>query len=160
MLKKFLTSYRPEITGAFFCVTAGCAVGYLSHSGDNSWYHELHKPSFNPPSWVFSPVWTLLYIMIGISLGKLWRNRSKNMYALLLFAGQMIFNLAWSPLFFGMHRIDLALYDILALWTTILLLLIATRHQKTVCALLIPYFGWVSFAVVLNNAIYQLQHHL
>lgn len=160
ILKKFFEKYQSEIIGATISLSVGMLSGYIGHSGDTEWYQALIKPSFNPPSWIFSPVWTILYIMIGIAFGKLWDQRSNNRYALFLYMVQMLLNFAWSPLFFGMHRIDWALYDILALWLTILLLLIATRHQKTVCLLLAPYFCWVSFAVVLNKAIYQLQHHM
>lgn len=144
------------VVGSVTCLSLGMLSGYLSHSGNTLWYQELIKPLFNPPAWVFSPVWTILYLMIGSVAAILWRKKENNKMALVIFFSQLFFNLLWSPLFFYFQRIDLALIDVFILWSNIAALIYLTRKQVIVFFLLIPYFLWVSFAAYLNLQIYLL----
>lgn len=148
--------FSAMILGSFICLTLGILSGYVAQAGDSQWFSSLNKPNFNPPSWVFGPVWTLLYIMMGAALGKIWHDRKQMPWLLGLFVIQFIFNLAWSPLFFYFHRIDLALYDILLLWVSLLLFLFYSYGKTSIFLLILPYFLWVSFATVLNLNIYLL----
>ena len=148
--------YQPEIMGALFCLILGILSGYGVKAGDSSWYLSLNKPTFNPPAWIFGPVWTILYLMMGVALGKLYKQKIQNKYFIILFIIQFIFNLLWSPLFFYFERIDWALVDICALWGSLMMLVIGLRNQKTVFLLLLPYALWVSFALVLNFTLYKM----
>lgn len=134
----------------------GMISGYLSHAGDSSWYQSLIKPSFNPPSWIFSPVWTILYIMLGIIFIQLWQRRKSDPTSLYFFIFQYALNLAWSPLFFKFHRIDLALASIIAMLIATLLVYVRSYDSTQIRMLLVPYIGWLSFALLLNYKIYKL----
>lgn len=151
-----LKKYRPEIFGALLCLSLGLLSGYLSQSGDTEWYRHLKKPSFNPPSWIFGPVWTVLYLMMGVALGKLWKLRELATMLLALFAIQLFLNLIWSPLFFYFHQIDLALVCLFVLWIFLLSFMGLARRVRIVYMLFAPYLLWVSFALVLNFSIYRL----
>lgn len=123
------------------------------------WYRQLAKPPFNPPAWIFGPVWTLLYILMGVSAWLVWRRPGlpAAQYPLLLFAVQLILNGAWSWIFFGFHRTGLALIDILLLWAAIAATLLSFwRIRRTAAVLLIPYLLWVTFAVYLNASLWRL----
>jgi tryptophan-rich sensory protein len=140
---------------------AGAGAGLLAGSGGESdWYQSLEKPSFNPPSWVFGPVWTALYTMMGISLSILWRARDRTTAAtpaLRLFTIQLLMNLAWSFLFFRWQNPRAAFVEILVLNAVILLTILAAwRVSKTAALLLVPYLLWSTFAAVLNGAIWQM----
>ena len=124
-----------------------------------SWYATLAKPPFNPPNWLFGPVWTLLYIVMAIVAWRVWLSRRRQPVALALtaYGVQLLLNFAWSPLFFGLHRIGAALADIIAL----ALVLAATvalfwRRDRLAGALMAPYLLWVLFAATLNFAIWRL----
>lgn len=144
------------LVGISICLISGMISGFLSNSGDTLWYQSLVKPSFNPPSWIFAPTWTVLYIMMGVALGIIWKHRKNNNLLLILFWLQLILNLAWSPLFFLFHRIDIALYDLILLWLTIIIFLYFAKRLHSVFLLFIPYTLWVSFALILNLNIYIL----
>lgn len=146
------------LAGIVLCFSSGVISGLSSGSGDSLWYRNLIKPSFNPPSWVFAPTWTLLYIMMGIALGIIWKDRKNNRILLFLFALQLIFNLMWSPIFFLFHRIEIALYDLVLLWVTIMIFLYFARRLHLVFILFLPYALWVSFAFILNLNIYLLNN--
>lgn len=124
------------------------------------WYQALRKPSFNPPAWVFGPVWTLLYASMGVAAWMVWRaagNWRAASLPLSVFALQLVFNGLWSWLFFGLHRPDLALLDILALWLAILgTIVVFWQKSPAAGALLFPYLAWVSFAAILNAALWHL----
>lgn len=123
----------------------------------DEWYASLSKPSFNPPNWIFGPVWTTLYLMMGVAAWGVWRYGRNCRAALTLFAIQLALNAAWSPLFFGLHRPDLALIDLIALWIAIVVTIVAFHRQvRWAAMLLLPYLAWVSFAGVLNFAIWRL----
>jgi len=135
---------------------AAAAVGALFAPG--TWYAQLAKPSWNPPAWIFAPVWTLLYISIGISGWLVWRRTGLLINAAFsCFAVQLVLNAAWSWLFFGLHRPALALVDIVLLWVSILVtLLLFWRETWQAGAVLIPYLAWVSFATLLNWALWRM----
>ena len=151
-----MKKYNAEIIGAILCLMIGILAGYTTKSSDFGWYATLHKPTFNPPNWIFGPVWTILYLLMGLALAKLWRFRNIYALPLRLFILQLVFNALWSPLFFKLHRIDLALYDIAALWLTLMILLVTIWKNKLVLILLLPYGLWVSFALLLNASLFYL----
>ena len=125
----------------------------------SDWYAELAKPSWNPPNWVFGPVWSALYTMMAVAAWMVWRKNSASgrSIALKLFVVQLIFNGLWSWLFFGLQRPDLALVDIILLWMAIFATIVAFRRvRRTAAWLLIPYAAWVTFAAALNTAIWYL----
>ncbi len=138
----------------------GVLAGYIT-AGESSgqWYTDLSKPSFQPPNWLFAPVWTVLYIMMGLSFWLIWRqpaSRERNMQVS-IFLFQLLLNFLWSIFFFNFHMIGIALIDIVALWVMILVTIFSFRRvSKTAAWLLVPYLLWVSFATVLNWKIYTL----
>lgn len=138
------------------CFAAATSAVFVSVDG---WYVTLNKPSWNPPSWLFGPVWTLLYIMMAIAAWLVWRKGgwALQRWPLSLFVIQWLLNAIWTPLFFGMHLIGLALVDIVLLWIAIVATLAAFwRVSRPAAWLLVPYLMWVSFATALNFAIWQL----
>jgi tryptophan-rich sensory protein len=126
----------------------------------NNWYANLNKPPFNPPDWIFGPVWTTLYILMGIAAFLVWRKGLDNKLvrlALLLFVIQLALNTLWSPLFFGLRSPLFGLIDIVLLLSAIVLTIICFfKTSLWPALLLIPYLAWVSFAAVLNASIYIL----
>ncbi len=142
------------------CVSVGFLSGLVTEDSVTTWYATLQKPFFNPPNWIFAPVWTLLYIMMGISAGLVWTSNAAEKTvkkALGFFAVQFILNALWSYLFFGLHNPMLALVEIILLW----LMIWETYNQfkkidKIAAYLLIPYLAWVSFAMLLNASIWYL----
>lgn len=136
-------------TSAFFTVT-----------GVDSWYQTINKPSWNPPDYIFGPVWTTLYILMGVSLFLVWKSGTDagtKRKAIVLFAIQLVLNFFWSFIFFDQQLIGAAFAEIIGLWLFILLTIFAfARISKTAAWLLVPYISWVSFAAVLNYTIWQL----
>lgn len=132
---------------------------FTGNSIDDGWYASLNQPSFNPPSSVFGPVWTVLYILMGISLYMVWRevpgrNREN---ALGVFALQLLLNFLWSLFFFYFKDIEIALLDIIALWISIVIMIWMFYRVNPLAGWLnIPYLLWVSFATALNIAYYVL----
>ncbi len=141
------------------CLGLGFLSGFVGDSPLSDWFVNLNKPSFQPPSWLFGPVWSILYCMIGASLALIWHqkhNGSKSKYYI-LFAIQMILNLAWSPVFFGMKNLSLALGVIILLWVFIVLCIHYFKEVNTKASLLLwPYLFWVSFATFLNYTIMSI----
>lgn len=136
-------------------MACGIASGLSTAGGLGDWYGGLKKPFGNPPPWVFGPVWTVLYAMMGIALGRLIHRRAG--LAVLLFGLQFFLNLAWTPVFFGAHQIGLALGIILLMWCGILATLKTAFPRDSVSAwLLVPYLLWVTLASYLNAGIYWL----
>lgn len=116
----------------------------------DGWYASLVRPPLSPPSWIFGPVWTLLYLLIGLSAALLWK-RHPPAWLIALFLGQLLLNAAWTPLFFGLHRPLWALVDILLLDAAVAgLVLAAARISVPAAALLTPYLAWICFATWLN----------
>jgi translocator protein len=123
------------------------------------WYPVLQKPSWNPPAWLFGPVWTMLYIMMAVAAWLVWQRRGfvNVNSALGLFIFQLILNALWSPLFFGLRSPLAGLLDIVPLWTAILVTLLSFYKISPVAGvLLVPYWLWVSFATALNFVIWKL----
>jgi len=147
------------------CIAIPMIIGSLSGLATtgaiDSWYAQLNKPSFNPPNYLFGPVWTFLYVLMGISLFLIWKSpqgNERNM-ALAIFVIQMVLNFTWTFLFFYFHRPGIALIEIGILWISIMLMILSFyRIDKTASLLQIPYILWVSFASVLNGAIWWLNN--
>jgi len=141
-------------------VAAGATSGFFTASGVGGWYQGINKPSWNPPGWIFGPVWTTLYVLMGISLFLIWKSEIASDYkrnALILFAIQLTLNFFWSFIFFNQNQIGWAFVEIIALWLLILLTIFAFASiNKTAAWLLVPYISWVSFAAILNYTIWKL----
>jgi len=152
-MKAKIKKYLPEIIGSASCLTLGMLSGLSVKPSDSLWYASLAKPFFNPPGWIFGPVWTILYLMMGWVVGMLMRDKIKNKELILMFIIQFIFNLMWSPIFFYFQNIGLAFFDICLLWISISIFIFASRNQQKIVILMSPYFLWVSFALVLNLSI-------
>ena len=137
----------------------GGISGYATSSSIQGWYETLHKPAFNPPNYLFGPVWTFLYILMGVSLFLIWsRGKGTNRTeALIVFAVQLTLNFLWSFLFFKFNLIGIALLDILMILISIVLMIMFfSRISKISAYLQIPYLLWVTFATILNGAIWLL----
>ncbi len=129
----------------------------------NLWFQGLIKPSFYPPDWVFGPVWSVLYLMMGVALWLVWRQKEHTSirWPVVAFFVQLAANGAWTPLFFGLQQPALALLDIAFLWAMILwTLILFYRVSRGAGFLLLPYFLWVSFAVGLNGSLAMLNGYL
>ena len=139
-------------------LTLGIASGFSTIQSIKDWYQFLIKPSFNPPNWIFGPVWTILYVMMGISFAMIWHaSHIQKNRAILLFTIQFIFNLAWSFLFFNCHLLGIAFVEILLMGYFIVSAIISFyKINKVAAYLLIPYLCWVCFATVLNGTIWFL----
>jgi benzodiazapine receptor len=143
------------------CLLVGYFSGMVTRDSITTWYPTLVKPSFNPPNWVFAPVWTILYIMMGVAGGMVWNKLEQDpenvKKAFTFFIIQLALNAAWSVIFFYFHNPFLALIEVILFW----LLIFETHIQfkkidKTAGLLFIPYLAWVSFATVLNASIWWL----
>ena len=137
----------------------GALSGVLSGDGINDWYPTLIKPSFNPPSWVFGPVWTILYILMGYSFYRIWMQHVSihRIYATRLFIVQLILNFFWSLIFFRWHLTGLATIEIIILWISILLMIRSFLKLDRIAGYLqIPYLLWVSFATMLSASLWYL----
>ncbi len=138
----------------------GATSGFFTISGVESWYQTIQKPSWNPPNWIFGPVWTTLYVMMGIALFLVWKEDTSEelkKIAIALFAVQLTLNFFWSFIFFNQQQPGWALVEIIAMWFFILLTIFAfAQVNKTAAWLLVPYISWVSFATILNYTIWQL----
>ena len=158
-------SQRSQIIGLIVAlllpfVVVGIGVAATS-SSLSDWYLTLKKPAWNPPGWLFGPVWTVLYLMMGLSSWLVWREGPRNpagvKQALIWYAVQLGLNALWSVLFFGMRQIGVALVDIIALWITLLITIIKFwRIRPAAGWLMTPYLLWVTFATALNSAIWWL----
>ena len=148
------------VASIIVCYAAGFVGSIYTRPAIPAWYVTLNKPSFTPPNWLFFPVWTTLYAIMGISLFLIWRKgleEKRVTTALVLFAIQLILNALWSIAFFGLRSPVSGLVIIIVLWLAILLTMIWFFRISGVAGwLLLPYIGWVGFAVVLNLQIYRL----
>ncbi len=126
----------------------------------NTWYAELRKPAFNPPGWVFMPVWTVLYTLMAIAAYLVWQSRVHNRFkvlALSVYLVQLGLNFLWTYLFFAMRQPSYALLNIVALWLMIAITMtLFTRISRVAGLLLVPYLAWVTFAAILNSEIWRL----
>ena len=147
------------IASIVITLSAGFLGSFFTGPAVKTWYLIINKPTWNPPSWLFAPVWTTLFILMGISLYIVWSKKmnAKIKLALNIFSVQMALNVFWSVLFFGMGNFWLAFGEIVALWIFILLTIVTFgRINKTAAWLLVPYILWVSFASYLNFTIASL----
>jgi tryptophan-rich sensory protein len=138
---------------------AAAAIGAVASAQAGSFYGQLVRPDWAPPAWLFGPVWTVLYVLMGIAAWMVWRDRGfrNARLALGLFLVQLALNALWSWLFFAWHLGAWALADIVVLWVLILATTIAFWRIKPMAgALLIPYLAWVGFACFLNHAVWRL----
>jgi tryptophan-rich sensory protein len=151
---------QKSVFGLIGWVLLSLAAGWVgSRFMPGAWYAGLAKPSWNPPSWVFAPVWSTLYLLMGIAAWLVWRRAGFEgaPTALGLFVLQLVLNSLWSYLFFGLHRPGFAFIEIVVLWAAIVATLIAFwRISPPAGALLLPYLAWVSFASALNLQLWRL----
>lgn len=158
----WLSHYGSLIGWILLVFTASALGSFATSSGLQEWFATLQKPSFQPPNWLFGPVWSCLYLMMAISAWMIWREsnpakRSKRNQFLILFMIQLSLNVLWSVLFFGLQSPGWAFVEICILWAMIVATIAAGYRVQTWAGhLLLPYIAWVSFALVLNFAIYQL----
>lgn len=141
------------------CLAVGALGGWVTAESVRTWYTTIHKPSFTPPNGVFGPVWTALYVLMGVAAWRTWCNARPHQarVPLALFALQLSLNLAWSVVFFGAHWIGSAVVVIVALEIAIVATVLAFRRIDRLAALLlVPYALWVAFAAVLNVAVWRL----
>lgn len=140
------------------CFLAAGLGSLFTAASVGSWYAGLAKPSWNPPAWVFGPVWTVLYVMMAVAGWLVWRRPgAASRLALRWFGVQLVLNVGWSAVFFGLRMPGLAFVEILALWLAIVATLTSSWGVSRLAGiLLVPYLLWVSFAVALNFAIWRL----
>jgi len=146
------------ITSILVCQAAGFIGSFFTTPAIPGWYANLQRPTFTPPSWLFAPVWTILFVLMGISLYLVWRKDAKSRAgAMVIFGIQLALNVGWSALFFGLRSPFLGFLEIIALWTAIAVTIVKfSRISRTAAWLLVPYIAWVSFAAVLNFAVWRL----
>jgi len=145
------------LAGWLLACFAAAAAGAWFPPGE--WYAQLRKPAWNPPNWIFGPVWTALYTMMATAAWLVWRRGGLpgQRVPLALFVAQLLLNAAWTPLFFGLRAPGLAFAGILLLWLAILATILAFwRAHRPAAALLAPYLAWVTFAAVLNHTLWRL----
>lgn len=171
------------LTSIIVCELAGVVGSAFTIPAINFWYRGLNKPSFNPPNWIFGPVWTVLFILMGISLYLVWSKKFvveneidtkarkapnplsqkflngpwQKANIILIFIVQLVLNILWSVVFFSMHDLGFAFFELLMLWFAIIFTIINFyRVSKTAALLLLPYILWVSFAGILNLMIFLI----
>ena len=141
-------------------VLIGGLSGYFTTAGVNGWYEAANMPWFNPPNWIFAPVWTTLYVLMGIALYLVWTGEGAadiKRTAIILFAVQLVLNFAWSLIFFKLQQPGWALVEVILMWIAILFTILWFGKISPAAAwLLVPYISWVSFASVLNFYIWKL----
>ncbi|MFA5104518.1 MAG: TspO/MBR family protein [Candidatus Margulisiibacteriota bacterium] len=145
---------------ALICLLAGVIGSVFTYPAIPVWYAALNKPFFNPPNWIFGPVWTALYIMMGASVYLIWNKRKEGIEAtkgLVVFAGQLFLNIIWSVVFFGYKDLFFGLLIIIFLWALILICMVQFgKLSRNAMLLLVPYIVWVSFAAILNAAFWLM----
>lgn len=161
MEKSHLSKTTKMMVMIVTCVVIGYISGIVTRDSVDTWYATLVKPVFNPPNWIFAPMWTILYILMGIAAGLVWdkieTQRETVRRALIYFAIQLALNALWSILFFGLHNPMLALIEIVLLWLMIYETFVQfNKVNKIAGYLFIPYILWVTFALVLNASIWWL----
>jgi len=154
-----IAKYFKLLVSLILPIGLGSIAGILTSKEIAGWYTMLIKPSFNPPSYLFGPVWTALYVLMGVSMFLIWNTPKTELRqkALALFGIQLFFNFWWSILFFSFHTIFLSVINILIIWVLIIYMISLFKKIKPIAAYLqIPYLLWVSFATVLNISIWYL----
>jgi benzodiazapine receptor len=157
---KDMTKIVKLICSVAVCILIGFLGSFATRGSVTTWYADLSRPSFTPPDWTFGVVWPILYVMMGISAFLIWNmgfDKTEVKVALGIFGLQLILNGLWTPIFFGLHLIGLALVEIIMMWAAILLTIISFwKVSKPAALLLLPYIFWVSFAIVLNASLFIL----
>ncbi|MFH1424276.1 MAG: TspO/MBR family protein [archaeon] len=152
--------YKKLVLSLAVCQLAGIIGSFFTTPNIGTWYAALAKPSFNPPNWIFAPVWTTLFVLMGVSLYLIWVKgfeKHEVKQGVSIFAAQLVLNVLWSIFFFGLQNPLLALAEIFLLWIAIFATIwIFYKVDKRVAYLLIPYIAWVSFAALLNYSIWAL----
>ena len=141
------------------CLVVGIAASVVTASSIKDWYPLLEKPSWTPPNWLFGPVWSALYVMMGVAAWLVWRDSTGTVQrrVLLIFASQLILNCIWSFLFFGLRSPGWAVLEIVLLWSMIVVTMFSfAKINRLAAGLLVPYVVWVSFAAALNFAVWNL----
>jgi tryptophan-rich sensory protein len=151
-IKKIFT----YVAAIIICQSAGIIGSIFTAPAVRGWYTGINKPSFSPPNWVFAPVWTTLFVLMGISLAAVWLSEKNGLRkkAIKVFFVQLVLNTLWSIIFFGLENPSLAFVEIIILWFSILYTIILFgKINRKAAYLLIPYLLWVTFASVLNLSI-------
>jgi tryptophan-rich sensory protein len=150
----------PLLVALALPLAVGAVGGVATTSSVRTWYPTLRKPPFNPPGWVFGPVWTVLYVLMGVAIYLVWtgaRRPSGRRRVAAWWSAQLLLNLVWSLVFFGRRAIGPAFGEILVLWLAIAATIRAAAEERRAAgALLLPYLGWTSFAAILNGSIWYL----
>lgn len=150
---------RSALVCAVLVLVLGLGSGSLTEAGEGSWYASLGKPALTPPGWAFAVVWPALYLLMGTGLGLIWAAPASPLRsrALFWFAAQFVLNLVWTPIYFGLHQVALALGVILALNVAAITATIRMGAVRSLAAwLMLPYLVWIAFAAVLNFRVWQL----
>jgi benzodiazapine receptor len=143
---------RPMLAFILVTLAVGAGASNFSEPAIHGWYATLIHPVLSPPNWLFAPVWTALYVVMAVAAWRVWRVAGTRSIEMLLYAIQLALNFGWSAVFFGLHRIGLALVEILVLDLAILITaLLFFRRDKLAGLLLLPYLGWTLFASLLNH---------
>ena len=149
--------HRPLMGLIILTLLVGASGTLFTEPNIPTWYAGLIKPDFNPPNWLFAPVWTTLYILMAIAAWRVWRLTGWKSPEMTVWFVQLALNAIWTPLFFGAHLLLLALVEIALLWLAIAATLVLFWRRDRIAGLLfVPYLAWVSFASTLNWAIWQL----
>lgn len=150
------------LLGASLVLTLAAAAigGAVTARPVQTWYRTIRKPTWNPPDWLFGPVWTILYILMGISLWRVWRigwDLGAVRTAVLLFLAQLVLNVLWSVIFFGQRQLGWGVLELILLWACLLATMIAFFGLQPLAGwLLVPYLAWVTFAGFLNFTVWRL----
>jgi len=145
------------VAAVIICELAGIIGSVFTIQNIPGWYAYLNKPSFNPPNYLFGPVWTTLYLLMGIAVFLVWENKNRTSKAVIVFFVQLALNACWTLIFFGLKSPGWAFVEIVALWIMIVWCIIEFEGiSKTAAYLLIPYLLWVSYASVLTFSIWKL----
>lgn len=155
-----MNTYLKLVISIVVCLAVGGTGSFFTISEITNWYSTINKPTFNPPNYLFGPVWTTLYIFMAIAFWLIWKSDAQNNLkkkAMLLFGIQLVLNFFWSIIFFNFHQLGFASIEIVLMWIFILLTILAFYPiSKTAAYLLVPYLCWVSFATVLSFSIWHL----
>jgi translocator protein len=145
------------VLGVVFCQSAGIAGAFVTATEIPTWYMTLRMPTWQPPSWLFGPVWTVLYILMGIAGARIWAQTKRGDALRKLFGAQLLLNALWTPVFFGAHNLLGGLVIIFAMDMLVIALLFRLRATDRASVwLLLPYMTWILFATSLNAAILLL----
>ena len=143
----------------FLLITYSASVigGFVTVGFKEPWYSLINKPSFNPPSWIFAPVWTILYLMMTIAIWLVWHSKNRDMNTIYIYFIHIVFNTTWSIVFFGLHEIFYALLILILLIFLIIILILRFKRVNMLCFyLMIPYLLWCCYALILNLNLFIL----